>query len=541
MAMRRLFTICLLILSATALLVDPSAASAATGANTSTPSITRVLPMRVSVGGTLTITGKNFRSTRVGNTVIFRASNGRSAFAKPRRASRGKLTVVVPGAVSRLLAGTLSKPKPTRLKLRVLAGKFSSFTPRRLSPVVTGFATGEKPGGGSAPGGSGGGSAAPGGEASSPSGSGGPVVVPVVCNSSADHDGDMLPNTLETALKTDPCLADTDGDKVQDGYEYKSAVDLNNDDYQEPNESLPYPGKRPYPNPLDPSDANADFDGDSLGLAVEQRLWLFSSNPTARVLDNPLSYSDGLQHSVYEFRAGQGNRRFPSLAEEGYAKKGEFTSWAGSTGYRQGIYMHGTTLYGLFDVNLDGTESDDEGRHYDLDEDTWLSDEERDEDADGLINFDEDTGRLQPTWWEKCYGGEKPYYVKYAGTDVTDPDSDGDGVRDGADDQDHDDLPNIMELSRIAASNPAVDDREEIVNHTGQPFRQNCKVAKAITEAIEAMGQEPPVQWHPGAYGRVNPFNPCLPATGSRSCNTHPTFGSAWAPFDDSPNWFALN
>jgi hypothetical protein len=534
--MRRLITICLLILSATALVVSAPAASAA--AKASKPSITRVLPMRVSVGGTLTITGKNFKSARVGNTVIFRASNGRSAFAKPHRASRGKLTVVVPGAVSRLLSGTSSKPKPTRLKLRVLAGKFSSFTPRRLSPVVVGFATEETPGGvATAPGV---GSGAPSGGSGPPAGPERPAPVPVVCDSSDDHDGDMLPNALETELKTDPCLADTDGDKVLDGYEYKSAVDLNNDDYQEPNESLPYPDKKPYPNPLDPSDANIDFDGDSLALTVEQRLWLFSSSPGARVLDIPLSYSDGLQHSIYEFKAGQGDRRFPSLAEDGYSKKGEFTNWAESTGYREGIYMHGSTLYGLFDVNLDGTESDDEGRLYDLDGDTWLSDEERDEDADGLINFDEDTGRLQPVWWEKCYGGEKPYYVKYAGTDVVDPDSDGDEVRDGADDQDHDDLPNVMELSRIAASNPAVDDREEIFNHTGQPFRQNCKVAKAITKLISEQGQEPPVQWHPNAYGRVNPFNPCLPETGSRSCNTHPTFGSAWAPFDDSPNWFAL-
>ena len=147
--MRRLFTICLLILSATAMLVSAPVASGATGAKASKPSITRVLPMRVSVGGTLTITGKNFKSTRVANTVIFRASSGRSAFAKPLRVSRGNMTVVVPGAASRLLAGTASKPKPTRLKLRVLAGKFSAFTTRRLSPVVTGFGSGDVNSGGS--------------------------------------------------------------------------------------------------------------------------------------------------------------------------------------------------------------------------------------------------------------------------------------------------------------------------------------------------------------------------------------------------------
>ena len=37
-------------------------------------------------------------------------------------------------------------------------------------------------------------------------------------------------------------------------------------------------------------------------------------------------------------------------------------------------------------------------------------------------------------------------------------DSDGDGVLDGADDQDHDDIPNVMEMSRNAAS--GLDDNE---------------------------------------------------------------------------------
>ena len=34
---------------------------------------------------------------------------------------------------------------------------------------------------------------------------------------------------------------------------------------------------------------------------------------------------------------------------------------------------------------------------------------------------------------------------------LDDEDSDGDGVRDGADDQDHDDVPNVMECSRVRA------------------------------------------------------------------------------------------
>ena len=515
--MRRLFIICLLALTAVAMVVSVPAAPAAKK-KVAKPSITRVVPMRISVGARLTIHGKNFKAERKANTVIFRAPNGRSAFAKPRRASRRKLVVVVPGAVSRLLRGGLSNPKPTRLKLRVLAGKFSAFTTRRLSPVVTAFGSGDGPGGGK-PGGGG-------------SGPGGGVQAP--CTSSADHDGDMLPNALELELKTDPCLADTDGDGVGDGYEYKSAVDLNNDDYQEPNQSLPYPGKRPYPNPLDPSDANTDFDGDSLELGVEQGLWLISSSPAERTLANLLSYSDGLQHSIYTHQPGQGNRRFPALPAAGYSKQTEFVNWATAAGYRSNLHVPdpadngGTVVRSLFDINLDGAESPGEAMHYDTYENGFLSDDERDEDADGLSNFDENGGRMQAGWWISCYAGEAPYYITYTDTDLTDPDTDGDGVRDGADDQDHDDLPNIMELSRIAAS--GLDDREN---------GESCRVAEAIEDLFENV--DPPHYWHPDAYGRVNPFNPCLPARTSRTCNRFSSFEQKWAPFDQSPDWFALN
>jgi hypothetical protein len=519
--MRRLFIICLLALSATALVVSVPAAPAAKK-KVAKPSITRVTPMRISVGARLTIIGKNFKAKPKANTVVFRAPNGRSAFAKPRRASRKKLVVVVPGAVSRLLRGSLSNPKPTRLKLRVLAGKFSAFTTRRLSPVVTAFGSGDGPGGGQP------------GAGAKPGGGGSAANLP--CTSSADHDGDMVPNALEAQLGTDPCLADTDGDGVGDGYEYKSAVDLNNDDYQEPNQSLPYPGKRPYPNPLDPSDAGVDFDGDTLQLGVEQSMWLFSSDPAGRVLDNPLSYSDGLQHSIYEFHAGQGNRRFPSLPAAGYSKQADFTNWATGAGYRfnlhvpdpsaihQGVYIQ----RGLFDTNLDGTESPGEALHYDLDGNGFLADHERDEDADGMLNFDENSGRTQAGWWASCYGAETPYYITYTDTDLADPDTDGDGVRDGADDQDHDDFPNVMELSRIDAS-----------GHNDTEAGQQCQLAEVIEDMFTNV--DPPHYWHENDYGRVNPFNPCLPVTHSRTCNRFPSFDQKWAPFDQSPNWYALN
>ena len=72
-------------------------------------------------------------------------------------------------------------------------------------------------------------------------------------------------------------------------------------------------------------------------------------------------------------------------------------------------------------------------------------------------------------------------------------------MRDGADDQDHDDIPNVMEMSRNAAS--GLDD-------TGTAAL--CAPAGGPAAARDF--------WHPNAYGRVNPFNPCLPDTQSRTC-----------------------
>ena len=92
---------------------------------------------------------------------------------------------------------------------------------------------------------------------------------------------------------------DTDGDGVEDGYEYQSAIDLNNDDYQTPNVSLPYPGKTPYPNPLF-KDGDVDYDGDGLRLSTEYQLWKYTYqvNHTAARTLSPLSYSDGTQYSL---------------------------------------------------------------------------------------------------------------------------------------------------------------------------------------------------------------------------------------------------
>jgi hypothetical protein len=285
-----------------------------------------------------------------------------------------------------------------------------------------------------------------------------------------------------------------------------------------------------------------DYDGDTLSQKVEQKLWKYSTTAANRTL-SPLTYSDGLQYSVYKNLAGQGDRRFPALPAAGYAKQQAFINWAQANGYRFNVYVFGGVQYDLFDANLDGVETNGERFYNDRRVDGFLSDEERDEDADGLTNRDENTGRMQRVWWDSCYKtvGESDYYVRYADTELTDADSDGDGVRDGADDQDHDDLPNVMELSRIAAFNKGGTVYADPMEGDGDDTENGaeCKLAEAIKDQLA--GDEPPVYWHQTAYGRVNPFNPCLPRTDARTCNNYATFGDEWAPYDESPDWFALN
>jgi hypothetical protein len=451
MAMRRLITICLLALSATVLLVT---APAALGAKPK-PKITRVTPMRVSVGNLLTVRGRHFKANRSSNTVIFRSPSGRTAFAKPRRASRTKLVLVVPAAVARLLDVESGDQRPTRLKLRVLAGRFSSFTPRRLSPVVTAVGDGDGRGGGG--GGGGGGGAA---EVCNDGGPGG------------DHDGDLLGNAQELGLGTDPCLADTDTDGVEDGYEFQSSLDLNHYPRTPP---LPYPGKRPYPNALDPLDGQfggTDYDGDGLDLRDEFLLWMgYSADGVARP-GHPatlagLLYSDGLQKSIDA----------PPMP----APSDPLDNWS-----------------------------------LDWDDSNELTDDERDADADGLGNWDELRGKMTEDWWPKRHDGKiEPKESKYPEIDFldnedtapffnahVDPDMDGDGILDGDDDNDHDGISNAFEVRR-----------------------PDDWLVRAFN-AVDTDGDGTPDTFGTGTepWTYTNPFNPCKPFNTER-CHRFVPFG----------------
>ena len=329
----------------------------APAAHAAPPKILGISPTKVKVGKWLTIRGTGFVPGKFKNTVVFQRDRARAVFVKADQATSTRIRLLVPTKLTSFLTNKGGELSATRFRLRVLARSFcASFTSRRLSPLVVPNAVTE------------------------------PVSVQdcdtdgTPNGSEVDDDGDLLTDAVEGRIKTDPCRADTDGDGIEDGFEYESALDLNS-------RAIPYPGKRPYPNPLFKDDAFVDFDGDGLNQAVEYTMWMrYGSHKF------PLNYSDGSQDSN------------------------------GTVGVP---------------VNLGWLDIDGKGS---------LSDDERDVDNDGLSNWVEVAGPLTPAWWAKIFDQEKAYTVQYSATDYLDPDTDGDGLVDGWDDQDHDDFSNIDEL-----------------------------------------------------------------------------------------------
>lgn len=330
------------------------------------PTIKKVRPLKAEIGGTLTITGRNYLPGKGRTTVVFLRDGAPAVFLKASKATKSRLTVKLTSKLGKYLIGKNTGEKgPTQFRLRVLAARFgASFTTKKLSPTISAGDQDHGSNGSSGPG-------APNCTLKSAKAAPG-----------SDADGDALTNGRELQIKTDPCAADSDGDKIPDGYEYESALDLNL-------RALPYPGKRPYPNPLDPSDAGTDYDGDGLTLSDEHTVWVVYGASKF-----PLLYSDGTQTSM------------------GPIQTTTSTLWA--------------------DMNRDG----------------FLTDDEKDVDNDGLTNWDEAHGRMTPEWWKAVWDTEVSFTVTYLQTDWLDGDTDGDTLPDGPDDVDHDGYANQDEVTR---------------------------------------------------------------------------------------------
>ena len=302
------------------------------------PYVKSVSPLSASVGESMTLKGFYFTPGYAENVVVFIAKDGRVSYVRSEHSTKRKMTIIVPKKVERLLRVVNGRRVATRFRVKVIASRMSRIATGALSKPLIGPDVGgdcDKDG--------------------TPN------------PQDSDDDNDFLPDRIEAAARTNPCVADSDGDRLLDGWEYMSALDLNDN-------AVPFPGKRPYPNALDP-DAAVDYDGDGMPAWTEHAMWWAGGHKY------PLDYSDGDQHTV-----------------------GEPT---------------GSNFFDLYPVGV-------------------LSDEERDFDKDGIGNILEFSAyAMQP--WENYPGIVRPHFM--------DPDTDGDGVLDGADDQDHDGVSNVDELA----------------------------------------------------------------------------------------------
>jgi hypothetical protein len=304
--------------------------------------------------------------------------------------------------------------RPTRFRLRILSARFGrSFTSTRLSPVVSAATTG---------------SATPKTGVTIRNENGQQQTVPVdtdpdcdldgLRNSAdADDDNDFLTDVLEVSLKLNTCNSDTDGDGMQDGWEYQSAVDqntpgCNTPGYPTPCSAVPYPWKVAYPNPLDGGDGGIDFDGDWIKNYDEHMAWAQHTGHDLSIAG--MWYSGGLKASqdpVADTCVGMPipaeRIPFPNVPA-GYADR----------------------------LDHDGN--------------GCLTDNERDEDNDMLGNVEEYANELKAIdWWTGVYDQENPFdYVTFSGTKWLDGDTDGDGKYDGIDDNDFDGFWNAEEIER---------------------------------------------------------------------------------------------
>jgi len=399
------------------------------------PAIKLVAPMRVTVGRQIVVRGVGFSANTSRNTVIFIGPSKRSAFAKPLRAFSRRLVVRVPGSVERLLGNSDAKGvgSPTRFRLRVVTRRrYGKMSARRNSPViVSALKTG----------------------------------APATCGEGNDFDRDLVPNSREAFYKTDPCKADTDGDGVEDGFEQESALDLNQ-------RAVPYPGKRPFPNALDASDAGHDYDGDGLTSLEEFRAW-------AHAAASP-------PPSTLQFYTG--NLSAPAFGGP-YGDRPRFGNHTLPLNYSDGDQNSTNVVAG-----------DEEYKGYlDLDADGSLTDDERDADGDGLGNHTELRGATRIGYYpagEGCgYRYDPAFPRAFLEPDYLDWDTDGDGVWDGNDDQDNDDVSNLDEIL--------------------PPYTVAGEPCGATPLPVDGNGPRD------GAGGYRHPYNPCLPSDESRTCNRY--------------------
>src|SRR5512133_2682434 len=396
----------LLLLVCALMALAPASANAASKGS-AYPVITSVSPKKLGVGDVMTITGKNFRKGKNKNTVVFKRDGGRAVFVKAPDATTTKIGVTVPAKLLPFMLKKKGKRTFTRFRVRVLAKKFAKkFTNAAKSPMIGPDAIG-------------------GGTKDDCDGD------KIKNKVDTDDDNDLIPDTLEATLGTNPCVRDTDGDGESDGWQSCSALDRNGKD-------KPAPFARPYPNPLDGKDADIDHDGDGLTDLQEYTAWAtFGANKL------PLSYSGGNPAS-----AGRGappaNMAYMDRDHNGFLS--DFERDADGDGIPN--MDEGGAKEG---ARITESQAADDPNYYDfgLFTQTYVKLAEKQSKQDEPLC----AGINQVPFYCLDSADQNPIKVDKVDTlDWLSADSDGDGIRDDQDDADHDDVPNMTEyLAEIAA------------------------------------------------------------------------------------------
>lgn len=238
-------------------LVTLLVAAAVADARTPRPVVRSVSPLSASVGEVMTIQGRNFIPGYGQNMVVLVSSDGRVRYVRSENSTIDSLTIRIPQKIERLLPLVNEQRQPARFSVKVISKRMGRVATNPLAKPTIGPDVG--------------------GDCDK-DGTPNPT--------DTDDDADFLPDTIEKTARTNPCVADSDGDKLLDGWEFMSALDLNRS-------ALPYPGKKPYPNALF-ADAVFDFDGDGLHAWAEHTMWWAGGHKY------PLDYSDGDQTTAPE-------------------------------------------------------------------------------------------------------------------------------------------------------------------------------------------------------------------------------------------------
>ena len=408
------------LLAALSALLVPAVAGTTPAEAAKAPVVKRATPKHVFVGQTLTLRGRHFRPGIGKNTVAFKRKGAKVVLVRSDKSTKKMLKVKLPKRLEKVLPVRNGAPGPDasagpRARRRASA---SGYTRPSRSPIVGP----ERP--------------------PAPPRPPAPTRRRLRSRRRAQRgrgrrrQRPALTIDLRAGLRSsDRCKADTDGDGVDDGYEYQSARDLNDDEYQERRKrssptrqaAVPEPAVRRTRTSTTTATPAARPRSTRSGTTVPRtapprtlkRLstrTATSTPPTAATAPATASrrWSPRATPARGSSSAGRGPRATRAVLNRGVAvtsPRDDATRFTSAT-------STAATASSAEDIP-----------YYDYDGNGFLSDDERDEDADGLTNYDEAHGRCTPEYWARAATpSEKPYPITYAGTELVDPDTDGDGV-----------------------------------------------------------------------------------------------------------------